>query len=191
MPGLRIALAQVNPCVGDIAGNSALIVGACRAADAAGARLVLLPEMVVTGYPIEDLALRESFQRAAAAAVSEIAQTLEAEGLGHLTVAVGSLGTTPDGRPTNRAHVVRGGTTVAQYDKHHLPNYGVFDERRIFAAGDAPCVIDVDGVRVGLVICEDIWQDGGPVSAMAGASIDLLAVLNGSPFEEGKGRIRT
>lgn len=191
MPGLRIALAQVNPCVGDIAGNSALVVQACRAAEAAGARLVLLPEMVVTGYPIEDLALRESFQRAAAAAVHDIAATLAAEGLGHLTVALGSLGTAPDGRPTNRAHVLRAGASVARYDKHHLPNYGVFDERRIFAPGNEPCVIDVDGVRVGVVICEDIWQEGGTVAALAGAGIDLLAVLNGSPFEEGKGRVRT
>jgi len=196
MPTLRIALAQVNPCVGDIAGNSALVLAACRAADEAGARLVLLPEMVITGYPIEDLALRESFQRAAAAAVSSLATDLVAGGLGHLTVVLGSLGTAttngaPDGRPTNRAHVLKGGASVAQYDKHHLPNYGVFDERRIFAPGDSPCVIDVDGVRVGVVICEDIWQEGGPVAEMAGRDVQLLAVLNGSPFEEGKGRVRT
>jgi len=147
--------------------------------------------MVITGYPIEDLALRESFQRAATAAVDSVGAALAAEGLGHLTVVVGSLGTNGDGRPTNRAHVLRGGVEVAQYDKHHLPNYGVFDERRIFAPGDAPCVVDVDGVRVGIVICEDMWQDGGPVSHMASRDIQLLAVLNGSPFEEGKGRVRT
>jgi len=191
MPTLRIALAQVNPCVGDIAGNAALVLTACRVANDAGARLVLLPEMVVTGYPIEDLALRESFQRAAAAAVSAIASHLAAEGLGHLTVVLGSLGTAPDGRPTNRAHVITGGASVGHYDKHHLPNYGVFDERRIFTPGDSPCVIEVDGVRVGVVICEDIWQDGGPVAEMSRHDVQLLAVLNGSPFEEGKGRVRT
>jgi len=196
MPGLRIALAQVNPCVGDIAGNSAIVLSACRAAADAGADLVLLPEMVITGYPIEDLALRASFQRAAAKAVDTVVASLAEQGLGHLTVVFGSLGTTaapnqPDARPTNRAIVTTGGVITATYDKHHLPNYGVFDERRIFAPGSQPCVIEVNDVRVGVVICEDIWQDGGPVATMADHGIDLLAVLNGSPFEEGKGRIRT
>jgi NAD+ synthase (glutamine-hydrolysing) len=191
MPTLRIALAQINPCVGDAAGNAALALASCKAADAIGARLVLLPEMVITGYPIEDLALRASFQRAAVAAVTTLARDLDAEGLGHLTVVLGSLGTAADGSPTNRAYVLRGGDISAHYDKHHLPNYGVFDERRIFTPGDSPCLVEVDGVRVGLVICEDIWQEGGPVAALAGADLDLLAVLNGSPFEEGKGRVRT
>src|SRR6187551_2642259 len=138
MPTLRIALAQVNPCVGDIAGNTALVVAACRSAADAGAHLVLLPEMVVTGYPIEDLALRESFQRAADAAVREICAALLSQGLGSLTVVVGSLGTASDGRPTNRALVLERGEVIATYDKHHLPNYGVFDERRIFSPGDTP-----------------------------------------------------
>jgi len=191
MSTLRIALAQVNPCVGDIAGNSALVIEACRAAAAAGAHLVLLPEMVVTGYPIEDLALRESFQRAAAGAVGQITSSLAAEGIGDLTVVLGSLGTLPDGRPTNRAHVLLGGEQIGQYDKHHLPNYGVFDERRIFAPGGQPCIVSVQGRRIGVVICEDIWQDGGPVAALTSENLDLLAVLNGSPFEEGKGRVRT
>ena len=191
MPALRIALAQVNPCVGDIAGNAALVRESARRAASAGAQLLLLPEMVVTGYPIEDLALRASFQRAATDAVTQIAADLAGEGLGDLTVVLGSLGTAPNGAPTNRAHVLRGGVTVASYDKHHLPNYGVFDERRIFASGNGTCIVEVAGARVGIVICEDIWQDGGPVAALADADIDLLAVLNGSPFEEGKGRVRT
>jgi NAD+ synthase (glutamine-hydrolysing) len=189
MPTLRIALAQVNPCVGDIAGNAALVVNAARSAHEAGAHLVLLPEMVVTGYPIEDLALRASFQRAAAAAASEVVTQLKP--YGDLTVVFGSLGTGPDGRPTNRAIVAKGGEVIATYDKHHLPNYGVFDERRIFAPGDSACILSVHGRRIGVVICEDIWQDGGPVAALEGANLDLLAVLNGSPFEEGKGRVRT
>ncbi|MGC4174873.1 NAD+ synthase [Demequina sp.] len=191
MSALRVALAQINPCVGDIAGNSALVLAACRQAAGAGAQLVVLPEMVITGYPIEDLALRESFQRAAARAVIDLARDLEEQGLGYLTVIVGSLGTLPDGRPTNRAHVLLGGEQVAEYDKHHLPNYGVFDERRIFAPGASPCVVSVQGRRIGVVICEDIWQEGGPVAALAEHNLDLLAVLNGSPFEEGKGRVRT
>ncbi|GMA34064.1 nitrilase-related carbon-nitrogen hydrolase [Demequina litorisediminis] len=191
MSELRVALAQVNPCVGDIAGNSTLVRSQCAAADAKGARLVLFPEMVMTGYPIEDLALRGSFQRAAAAAVDALAAGLAEDGLGHLTVIVGTLGVAASGRPFNQAAVLRDGEVIARYNKHHLPNYGVFDERRIFAAGEDPCVIDVDGHRIGLAICEDIWVDGGTVAQVADANVDLLAVLNGSPFEEGKGRVRT
>jgi NAD+ synthase (glutamine-hydrolysing) len=191
MPGLRIALAQVNPCVGDIAGNAALVREWSRRAADAGADLVAFPEMVMVGYPIEDLALRESFQRAAARAVEQVAADLAADGLGALTVVLGSLGTNAAGRPTNDAYVIHGGAVTARYAKHHLPNYGVFDERRIFAHGSERCVVEVAGTRVGIVICEDIWQDGGPVAAMADADVQLLLVINGSPFEEGKGRIRT
>ncbi len=191
MSGLTIALAQVNPCVGDIAGNAALVLSRAREAADAGARIVAFPEMVITGYPIEDLALRESFQRAAEVAVRSLAADLVADGLGHLTVVLGTLGVNTDGRPTNDAVVIENGVITARYSKHHLPNYGVFDERRIFASGTEPCVIRVDGRRIGIVICEDIWQDGGPVAAMADADIELLLVLNGSPFEEGKGRVRT
>jgi NAD+ synthase (glutamine-hydrolysing) len=147
--------------------------------------------MVITGYPIEDLALRASFQRAAEHAVVSLAADLVAHGLGHLTVILGTLGVNTAAHPTNDAVVIENGAITARYSKHHLPNYGVFDERRIFAPGTKPCVITVDGRRIGVVICEDIWQDGGPVAAMAGADIDLLLVINGSPFEEGKGRVRT
>ena len=191
MSGLTIALAQVNPCVGDIAGNAALVLARTREAADVGARVVAFPEMVITGYPIEDLALRGSFQRAAEHAVHSLAADLVAGGLGHVTVVLGTLGVNAAGRPTNDAVVIEDGAIVARYAKHHLPNYGVFDERRIFSAGTEPCVITVDGRRIGIVICEDIWQDGGPVEAMARADIELLLVLNGSPFEEGKGRVRT
>ncbi len=94
-------------------------------------------------------------------------------------------------RPTNRAIALRDGRVVASYDKHHLPNYGVFDEFRVFTPGDSTCVLDVDGRRVGLVVCEDIWQDGGPVAELAGEDLDVLLVVNASPFEEGKGHQRT
>ena len=120
-----------------------------------------------------------------------LAADLVADGLGHLTVVLGTLGVNAEGHPTNDAVVIENGEITARYSKHHLPNYGVFDERRIFAPGTEPCVITVAGRRVGIVICEDIWQDGGPVAAMADADIELLLVLNGSPFEEGKGRVRT
>jgi NAD+ synthase (glutamine-hydrolysing) len=191
MRGLRIALAQVNPCVGDIAGNAGLVREWSRRAADAGADLVAFPEMVVVGYPIEDLALRASFQRAASAAVDQLAADLVADGLGGLTVVLGSLGVNDAGKPTNDAYVLSDGAVTARYSKHHLPNYGVFDERRIFSPGSERCVVAVAGTRVGIVICEDIWQDGGPVAAMADADVQLLLVINGSPFEEGKGRVRT
>src|SRR6187402_2269438 len=107
MPGVTIALAQVNPCVGDIAGNAALVREWSRRAADAGAQLVAFPEMVLVGYPIEDLALRESFQRAAARAVEALAADLVADGLGELAVVVGTLGVTADGHPTNDAVVIQ------------------------------------------------------------------------------------
>ncbi len=191
MSNLRIALAQVNPCVGDITGNAELVMKRCREAHAAGADLIVFPEMVITGYPIEDLALRESFQRAAERAVTSIAATLSSEGLGQLTVVLGTLGVNGKGGALNEAVVIEHGDVTARYAKHHLPNYGVFDERRIFQPGTDKCVVEIDGTRVGIVICEDIWQDGGPVATMAAADVQLLLVLNGSPFEEGKGHVRT
>ncbi|PKQ26517.1 MAG: NAD+ synthase [Actinobacteria bacterium HGW-Actinobacteria-4] len=191
MSNLRVALAQVNPCVGDIEGNAALVMDQARAAHAAGAQVVVFPEMVITGYPIEDLALRESFQRAAERAVDHVAVALSAEGLGGLTVVLGTLGVNAAGDALNEAVVIQRGEVSARYAKHHLPNYGVFDERRIFKPGTGKCVIELDGRRVGIVICEDIWQDGGPVATMAASDVQLLLVLNGSPFEEGKGHVRT
>jgi len=195
---VRIALAQIDTCVGDLETNTRAVLDWTRRAAEAGADLVAFPEMTVTGYPIEDLALRASFRRGAESALQAVAARLDAEGLGALVVVVGSVGekTTREhddapARPTNQAVVLQHGRVQARYDKHHLPNYGVFDEFRIFAAGTRACVIDVRGRRVGLVICEDIWQDGGPVAAMDDADIALLVVINGSPFEEGKGHLRS
>ncbi|GAA3819940.1 NAD+ synthase [Cellulomonas soli] len=194
----RIALAQVDTCVGDVDANARLVLEWSRRAAQAGAALVVFPEMTLAGYPVEDLALRASFRRAAEAAVQRTAADLVEAGLGDLTVVVGTIGerltsTEPDAqvRPTNQAVVLHRGQVLARYDKHHLPNYGVFDERRIFVPGEDTCVVDVAGRRVGVVICEDIWQDGGPVSQMDEHDIDLLVVPNGSPYEEGKGHVRT
>lgn len=187
---LRIALAQVDTCVGDLVGNAATVLDWCASAADQGAVLVVFPEMTITGYPIEDLALRDSFARAADRTLHDVAATLVARGLGDLVVVLGTLGRNGVGRATNRAVVLHDGAVVATYDKHHLPNYGVFDENRIFVPGTSQCVIDVDGRRVGVAICEDIWQDGGPVSLMDEAEVDLLVVLNGSPYEEGKGHVR-
>ena len=197
MVDIRIALAQIDTCVGDVDTNSRTILEWSRRAAAEGAQVVAFPEMTITGYPIEDLALRASFQRAARAAVQTIADQLVADGLGDLTVVLGTVGapqvtrTSPGTRPTNQALVLQGGAVTASYDKHHLPNYGVFDEFRIFAPGAETCVLEIQGRRVGLVVCEDIWQDGGPVAELAAREVDLLLVLNGSPFEEGKGHSRT
>lgn len=195
--GLRVALAQIDTCVGDLAGNTDAVLAWARRAAEAGADLVAFPEMTVTGYPIEDLALRASFRRGAERALADLARALDDAGLGGLTVVVGTVGERTSrehadapARPTNQAVVLRGGTVHQRYDKHHLPNYGVFDEFRIFTPGGEPTVVEVAGRRVGLLICEDIWQDG-PVAELSDDDIDLLLVINGSPFEEGKGHIRT
>ncbi len=193
MPQLRIALAQVNPVVGDLAGNTELVVEAVRAAHAGGAHLVALPEMVLTGYPIEDLALRWSFQQASIAALDTLATRLATHGLGEIAVIMGYLDLrdvgrdhplgTPRGAPINAAAVLHGGQVVARYAKHHLPNYGVFDEFRYFVSGTQPCVVRLHGVDVALAICEDLWQDGGPVAQVANSGAGLLVVINGSPYE--------
>jgi len=202
MPAPRIALAQIDTCVGDVDANAAAVLRWARLAADQGADLVVFPEMTITGYPIEDLALRASFRRGAEAALQRTAAELEAAGLGDLAVLVGTVGErvlaptgdqdAPQGarRPTNQAVLLQHGRVQARYDKHHLPNYGVFDEFRIFTPGDDVCVVDVRGRRVGVVVCEDIWQDGGPVSQMDEQEVELLVVLNGSPYEEGKGHVR-
>lgn len=197
---MRIALAQVNPTVGDLTGNADLVVQAAVAAAAEGARLVVFPEMVLTGYPVEDLALRPSFQDAARRAVSAVAARLADAGLGDVTCLVGYLDvldhtdTAVTGRPrrapVNAAAVLRGGVVEGRYVKHHLPNYGVFDEARYFVPGQEPLVIDVDGHRVGVAICEDLWQHGGPVAWAREADCDILAVLNASPYEQDKDDVR-
>ena len=194
MPQLRLALAQVNARVGDLEGNSELVLASCRAAAARGAHLVVLPEMVLTGYPIEDLAYRASFIAASQNAVAELAALLKADGLGDLVVVVGHLDRakhipdklgTPKNAPTNSASVIADGRVVTRYDKHHLPNYGVFDEFRHFVPGDETQVVQIGGIDVAIAICEDIWQDG-PSAAAHAAEAGLLVVINGSPYEAAK-----
>ena len=188
---LLVALAQIDTCVGDLDGNADIIVDYSRKAVEQGATLVVFPEMSLTGYPIEDLAFRASFRRAAWSRADRLAGELEEQGLGHLYVIVGTVGTDTDqDRPRNRLVVLHQGRVEAGYDKHFLPNYGVFDEYRIFTPGDRTVVLEVQGHRIGLAICEDIWQEGDPISDLAGRDIDLLVTINGSPFEEGKGHVR-
>jgi NAD+ synthase (glutamine-hydrolysing) len=188
MPQLRLALAQVDACVGDLAGNLALVRARVAEAADAGAHLVAFPEMVLTGYPVEDLALRTSFVLASRTALESLAVDLVDSGHGDLPVVVGYLDRADGGtgRPQNCAAVLHRGTVVARYAKHHLPNYGVFDEYRIFEPGHDLTVVRVHGVDVAIAICEDIWQEGGPVATTRDAGAELLLVLNGSPYERDK-----
>jgi NAD+ synthase (glutamine-hydrolysing) len=201
VPQLRVALAQINPTVGDLAGNSELVLRWTRDAAERGAHLVAFPEMVLTGYPVEDLALRRSFVDASRLALERLAERLADEGLGDLPVVVGFLDRAedavslerlgrPKGSPGNAAAVIHGGTVAARYAKHHLPNYGVFDEARYFVPGNALTVVTVCGIDIAITICEDLWQDGGPVAATRAAGAQLLLVINGSPYERAKDDVR-
>ncbi|HEU0088249.1 MAG TPA: NAD+ synthase [Pseudonocardiaceae bacterium] len=189
MPQIRLALAQVNPCVGGLDGNAMLITAYCRDAAAAGAHLVVFGEMALTGYPVEDLALRESFTVASVRTLETLATRLVEDGCGALTVVVGYLDRDQHG-PRNAVAVLFGGRVVARQFKHHLPNYGVFDERRYFAAGTTLSVLRLHGLEIGMVICEDLWQEGGPVTALAQAGVDLVVAPNASPYERAKDDIR-
>ena len=183
---IRIALAQINPTVGDLDKNADLISKYAFDATNAGATLIVFPEMVLTGYPVEDLANRASFRAASIAAVEKLALRINQEGNGDLTLLVGYLGESSSGRPQNCVAVIYRGEILATYIKHHLPNYGVFDEYRNFAPGNHSLVVRVAGVDIGVAICEDIWQSGGPVAELAKRNIGLLLVPNGSPFEANK-----
>lgn len=189
MPKIRFALAQINPIVGDLSGNITLLKDAVQLSVDKGANLVCFGEMALTGYPIEDLANRPDFLEQANSALAEFRAWL-----GHYypsTVIVVGAPTQASSagswaKAYNSAIAIQGETILGVYHKHHLPNYSVFDEYRIFQSGDKPLFLEVNGVRVALAICEDIWQAGGPVSQIADGAADLLLVLNGSPFERGK-----
>jgi NAD+ synthase (glutamine-hydrolysing) len=176
---LRVALAQINPTVGDLAGNAGLITDCVNQAQAQGANLIVFPEMIVTGYPVEDLALRPSFQAASIRAVQEIAATIT----GDIVAVVGYL----DQGPKNAVAVIHNGKIVATYVKRHLPNYGVFDEFRNFVPGDQSLVVRIHGVDVAVAICEDIWHS---LDSIAARTPGLLVVPNGSPFERNKDDVR-
>src|ERR1700752_270257 len=201
---VRVGLAQVNVTVGDLAGNAEIIVEWTRRAAARGARVVVFPEMALTGYPVEDLALRASFVEASIAAVQDVAERLNVEGLGGVAVVVGSLDRRaglaprtglPAGAPLDAAAVLHGGRVVITSAKHHLPNYGVFDEFRYFVPGTTLPVFRLpaeggESVEIAIAICEDLWQDGGPVAVCRRAGAALLAVPNASPYERGKDDVR-
>ncbi|GGS34015.1 NAD+ synthase [Streptomyces badius] len=195
VPQLRLALNQIDSTVGDLAGNSEAIVHWTRHAAEQGAHLVAFPEMVLTGYPVEDLALRSSFVEASRQALRALAARLDAEGFGELPVVVGYLDRSehnaarygqPAGSPRNAAAVLHRGGIALNFAKHHLPNYGVFDEFRYFVPGDSMPVVRVHGIDVALAICEDLWQDGGRVPAARSAGAGLLLSINASPYERDK-----
>ncbi|QXE37207.1 NAD+ synthase [Streptomyces sp. GMY02] len=195
MPQLRLALNQIDSTVGDLAANAEAIVHWTRHAAEQGAHVVAFPEMMLTGYPVEDLALRSSFVEASRAALRALAVRLDEEGFGELPVVVGYLDRSekaqprygqPAGAPQNAGAVLHRGAVVLTFAKHHLPNYGVFDEFRYFVPGDTMPVVRVHGIDIALAICEDLWQDGGRVPAARSAGAGLLVSINASPYEREK-----
>ncbi|MCA1977997.1 MAG: NAD+ synthase [Thiobacillus sp.] len=181
---MKLAVAQINLTVGDIAGNTERILAAAREAHAAGAAILLTPEMSICGYPAEDLVLRQDFCDACAAALARIA----ADAPPALALIVGYPERSDDGR-FNAAALVRGGRVEAVYRKHHLPNHSVFDEQRVFDSGNVPCVFACGGLNFGLNICGDIWEPG-PVKWAKEAGADWLLVPNASPYHLSKERER-
>lgn len=174
--------------MGDIAGNIEKVLAAALEAKAQGAQILLTPEMVVTGYPVEDLALRPAFRRASIEAIQSLAIRLRENDCGEMLIAVGYLD--DDGRPLNSLALVHEGEMRAKYVKRHLPNYGVFDEFRNFAAGTGTLVLRFHGVDIGVAICEDIWRDEGPMRELAVRKPGLVLVPNGSPYERSKDDLR-
>jgi NAD+ synthase (glutamine-hydrolysing) len=178
---LRLALAQVNATVGDIAGNVRKVLSACGRAREAGANLVVFPEMVLPGYPPEDLLLRASFVEENLAAWREVAGSVRG-----VTVVAGFVDRDEKGRVCNAAGVAADGRVLGVYRKMHLPNYGVFDELRYFRRGTEPMVCPVGDARVGITICEDIWVRRGPVAREARRGANLLLNISASPYHAGK-----
>lgn len=198
MAQLRIALAQTNPTVGDLSANADKLVAWTRDAAEREAHLVVFTEMFLTGYPVEDLVLRTSFVDASIRTLEEVASRLAREGLGELPVVVGYVDRAglaprvgqPKGAPLDAAALLYRGEVVTRTAKHHLPNYGVFDEYRYFVRGDRLPIFRLHGVDVAIAVCEDLWQEGGPVSVVGQAGAGLLVVPNASPYEKEKDDVR-
>ncbi len=176
---LSVALAQINPTVGDLEGNSALIMQNVQSAKTAGAHIIVFPEMIVTGYPVEDLALRPSFQAASITALEKIAAQIS----GDIVAVVGYLAPGPE----NAVALIHEGKIKARYVKRHLPNYGVFDEFRNFTPGTSDLIVRIHGVDVAVAICEDIWHSMADVAIRTPG---LVLVPNGSPYERNKDDLR-
>jgi len=177
---MQVAFAQINPTVGDLAGNAELILGEIKSAQARGCRLVVFPEMSLVGYPPEDLLLKPAF-------ISDNLKTLKA--LAHQvgsTAAVVGFVDVKGGRRYNAAAWIQSGRIRTIYHKGCLPNYGVFDEQRYFEAGHQPAVMELDGFRIGLTICEDIWRGTEPLKGLKARRPDLVLNISASPFHTGK-----
>jgi NAD+ synthase (glutamine-hydrolysing) len=181
---MKLAIAQINCIVGDLAGNAAKILDYCRQAKAAGASLLMTPELALTGYPPEDLLLRDDFYHATDAALQHLAEALPAG----LTLLVGHPAH-DNSRRYNGASVLRDGKIVATYHKQKLPNYSVFDEVRYFDSGDSALVFEHEGVQVGVVICADVWEPEPAIRARR-AGAQMLLALNASPYHLDKQQTR-
>jgi NAD+ synthase (glutamine-hydrolysing) len=199
MPQLRVGLAQIDTTVGDFAGNADLISTYTEHARSSGCHAVVFPEMTLTGYMPEDLVLRATFVQASLDALDALALRLQAEGAGDIAVVVGYCDRSrrpapavgrPAGEPQNACALIWRGRVITSYAKHHLPNYGVFDEFRYFVRGDHFPVVRLHGVDVGFVICEDLWQEGGPITVAREAGVGLLLCPNASPYERFKDDVR-
>jgi len=186
---VRIALAQIDPTVGDVAGNAARVAEWIERAEAEGAELAIFPELCIPGYPAEDLYLKRHFIEANRAAVERLAQEV-----GAMTALVGFAEPAAAGGDYRHAHnslaVLSRGEVKAVYRKNRLPNYAVFDEQRYFLPGAEPATVEVAGTRVGLTVCEDLWAEGPPASSEAADGARLIANPSGSPYHRGKGRER-
>ena len=180
---LRVALAQINPTVGDLEGNAALISKYTDQAKKAATDVIVFPEMVLTGYPVEDLAMRASFRSASKKALAQLVTSLDPS----IVSVVGYLDESTTGAPQNNVAIIYGSKIAATYTKRHLPNYGVFDEFRNFVPGDSTLVIRVKGVDIGIAICEDIWHS---LADLAARKPGLVLVPNGSPYERNKDDVR-
>ncbi|MFL6094069.1 MAG: nitrilase-related carbon-nitrogen hydrolase, partial [Blastococcus sp.] len=210
---LRVGLAQIDTRVGDLAGNADLVREWTAKAAGDGVHLVVFPEMTLTGYPAEDLVLRESFAHASEQALVDLATQLADDDLGEVAVVVGYLAhtegsgpapvdrpTTDDdrpgdanprrGAPRNAAALLYGGGVVARYYKRHLPNYGVFDEARYFVPGTELPIVRLHGVDIALTVCEDLWVERGPCGVAGQVGVDLVCSPNASPYERAKDDLR-
>ena len=177
---LTIALAQINPVVGDVAGNmQKILLWSHRAVQELNADVVVFPELALTGYPPEDLLLRDQF----IAQVEMAIQTISLENPAHCVI-FGALKREPDGL-YNTAVICQPGQAVSFYAKHVLPNYGVFDEQRYFKAGQSPCVVELKGIKLGVTVCEDIWFEA-PATLAVKAGAQLILNINASPFHASK-----
>jgi len=195
MSKIRFALAQLNPIVGDIMGNSLAILDAVARAYQSGARVIATPEMSVTGYPVDDLASSIDFIRQSEEGVAVLAARLATDGYGDAVVVVGYLSEAQQpefggARAHNSLAVLHGGSVIATYAKRHLPNYSVFDEERVFVPGSGTLVLDLGGVVTGFLICEDLWRPDGPVAELSAQRLDAVVVINASPFDTEKDETR-